>query len=134
MSHWKNKPVQAVRPQLQTSAALSETTLKVIAIGASTGGTEAIKVIDMFPRTSPGVVIVQHMPPGFTKLYADRLNQSCQMEVVEAKDGDRVVPGKVLIAPGGFHMTVRRVGGEYIVDCKTGEKVNGHCPSRFCSV
>ncbi len=130
VSHWKNKPVPMSRPSIQSSAALSETTLKVIAIGASTGGTEAIKkVIDMFPRTSPGVVIVQHMPAGFTKLYADRLNQSCQMEVVEAQDGDRVVPGKVLIAPGGFHMTVRRVGGEYIVDCKAGDKVNGHCPS-----
>lgn len=130
VSHWKNKPVPITNSILQTSSALSETTLKIIAIGASTGGTEAIKkVIEMFPRTSPGVVIVQHMPPGFTKLYADRLNQLCQMEVVEAQDGDKVVPGKVLIAPGGFHMTIKRVGGEYIVDCKTGDKVNGHCPS-----
>lgn len=112
------------------STSLFETTNKVIAIGASTGGTEAIKnVVDMFPVTTAGVVVVQHMPAGFTRMYADRLNQSSSMEVIEGRSGDKVMPGRVIIAPGGEHMEVKRVGGEYIVECTKGERVNGHCPS-----
>jgi two-component system chemotaxis response regulator CheB len=77
----------------------------------------------------PGVVIVQHMPAGFTRLFADRLNQLCAKEVKEAASGDRVLPGRVLIAPGGRHMKVVRSGGVYQVTCEPGETVSGHCPS-----
>lgn len=104
---------------------------KIIAIGASTGGTEAIaSVIQDFGTDIPGVVIVQHMPPGFTDMYAKRLNERFRVNVREAKNGDRVEKGTVLIAPGGdAHMRLVKVGGHYQVEIKRGEKVNGHCPS-----
>lgn len=103
---------------------------RVIAIGASTGGTEAIfEVVKRFKRDIPGVVIVQHMPPGFTKMYADRLNNQCEVAVKEASTGDRVLPGQVLIAPGDRHMRLLKVNGEYQVECKGTDRVNGHCPS-----
>ncbi|MDE6640369.1 MAG: chemotaxis response regulator protein-glutamate methylesterase [Acetatifactor sp.] len=103
---------------------------RVIAIGASTGGTEAIfEVVKRFKRDIPGVVIVQHMPPGFTKMYADRLNNQCEVAVKEATTGDRVLPGQVLIAPGDRHMRLLKVNGEYQVECKGTDRVNGHCPS-----
>lgn len=102
----------------------------LIAIGASTGGTEAIlEVIKDLPSTLPGIVIVQHMPPVFTKMYADRLNNVCNIEVREAKDGDEVKPGLALIAPGGFQMQVVKRPGGYKVKCFEAEKVNGHAPS-----
>lgn len=103
----------------------------IIAIGASTGGTEAIyEIIRALPRDMPGIVIVQHMPPVFTAMYAQRLNNSCQLEVKEAQSGDVILPGRVLIAPGGdYHMRINRRGSNYIVECIKGEKVNGHCPS-----
>jgi len=102
----------------------------IIALGASTGGTEAtLVVLKELPRNTPGIVIVQHMPPGFTKMYADRLNGICQMEVREAKDGDRVEPGVALIAPGDMQLQVKRAGSMYTVKCYFGEKVSGHCPS-----
>jgi two-component system chemotaxis response regulator CheB len=103
---------------------------ELIAIGASTGGTEAtLTILKDLGNDLPGIVIVQHMPPVFTRLYAERLNKTCAMEAREARDGDAVKPGLVLIAPGGFHMTVaRRAGGMY-VECREGEKVSGHCPS-----
>lgn len=103
----------------------------VIAIGASTGGTEAIaRVLKDFGTDIPGVVIVQHMPQGFTKMYADRLNAQCQVYVKEAKSGDMVRPGEVLIAPGGdAHMQLVKMNNGYQVIMKQGEKVNGHCPS-----
>ncbi|MCX8043314.1 MAG: chemotaxis response regulator protein-glutamate methylesterase [Desulfobacterota bacterium] len=132
VSHWKSKrsDTQESPPVSTTSKSLAESTDKVIAIGASTGGTEAIKtVITQFPASTPGVVIVQHMPAGFTRAFAERLNTLCLMEVKEAENGDRVMPGRVLIAPGDYHMKVRRSGGFYYVDCVKGEKVNGHCPS-----
>lgn len=129
VSHWKGKRV-APKPQGIGSQALAESTDKVIAIGASTGGTEAIRrVVESFPANTPGVVIVQHMPPGFTKMFSDRLNQLCQMEVKEAADGDRVRTGLILIAPGGVQMKVIRSGGFYQVRCGGTEKVSGHCPS-----
>ena len=110
--------------------ALPESTDKVIAIGASTGGTEAIKnVITRFPATMAGVVIVQHMPAGFTKLFAERLNDLCEMSVKEAESGDRIMPGRVLIAPGDFHMVVKRSGGFYHVETFKADKVCGHRPS-----
>lgn len=102
----------------------------MIAIGASTGGTEAIfEVVKQFQRDIPGVVIVQHMPPGFTKMYADRLNRQCTVSVKEAQTGDVICPGQVLIAPGDAHMKVKKIGNMYKVECFQGEKVNGHCPS-----
>ena len=103
----------------------------IIAIGASTGGTEAIyQIIHALPRDMPGIVVVQHMPPVFTAMYAQRLNNSCRMEVKEAESGDVITPGKVLIAPGGdFHMRINKKGSSHIVECMKGEKMNGHCPS-----
>ena len=131
VSHWKGyRP--APTPSVASSAnrALAESTDKVVAIGASTGGTEAIKkVICQFPASMPGVVVVQHMPPGFTKMFAERLNQLCAMEVKEADHGDRIMPGRVLIAPGAKQLRVIRSGGLYQVTCQPGEKVSGHCPS-----
>lgn len=106
------------------------TSNRVIAIGASTGGTEAIyRILQALPRQIPGIVIVQHMPPVFTRLYAERLNASCALEVREAENRDKVQPGRVLIAPGNFHMRLKKAGKEYYVECFNGEKVNGHCPS-----
>jgi len=102
----------------------------IIAIGASTGGTEAIfEIIKAFPRDMPPIVIVQHMPPVFTRMYSDRLNNSCILEVKEAKDGDEVRSGRVLIAPGDLHMKVMKNSESYYVKCYLGEKVSGHCPS-----
>lgn len=103
----------------------------VVAIGASTGGTEAIfSVVQGFGPDIPGVVVVQHMPPGFTNMYAKRLDNQCNVVVKEAETGDQVKPGHVLIAPGGDrHMRLVKVNGVYQVECKAGPKVNGHCPS-----
>ncbi len=103
---------------------------RLIAIGASTGGTEAIySIVKHFDAGIPGTVIVQHMPPGFTAMYADRLNNNCEVEVREAKDGDEVRTGRVLIANGSKHMRLVKQGGGYVVSCRTEPKVNGHCPS-----
>ncbi len=127
---WKALQQSAVRPLPVNSHALAESTNKVIAIGASTGGTEAIRrVLRYFPSATPGIVVVQHMPAGFTKHFADNLNDLCAMEVLEAKTGDRILPGRALIAPGGQQMSVIRSGGVYLVRCQPGENVNGHCPS-----
>lgn len=104
--------------------------IKIIAIGASTGGTEAIEgILKNLPREIPGIVIVQHMPPVFTRMYAERLNKSCIIEVKEAESGDMVLPGRALIAPGGRHMKVIMEGSSCSVHCFENEKVNGHCPS-----
>ncbi|MEG0962321.1 MAG: chemotaxis response regulator protein-glutamate methylesterase [Lachnospiraceae bacterium] len=103
---------------------------RIIAIGASTGGTEAIcEVLKQFGKDIPGVVVVQHMPPGFTKMYAQRLNEQCQVEVKEAETGDKVEAGKVLLAPGDRQMRLIKINETYQVECRIGEKVNGHCPS-----
>jgi Chemotaxis response regulator containing a CheY-like receiver domain and a methylesterase domain len=114
----------------QRTSELRAGTCNIIAIGASTGGTEAIfDIICKLPRNSPGIVIVQHMPPVFTGMYAERLNKSCELEVIEAKKGDVVYPGRVLIAPGGFMMRLIYKNGIYSVDCFEADKVNGHIPS-----
>lgn len=113
-----------------TRTALSESTDKVIAIGASTGGTEAIRfVLEHFPADMAGVVIVQHMPGGFTSMFAKSLDQQSTMNVKEAESGDRIMRGRVLIAPGGRHMRVVRSGGLYQVELNDDEKVSGHRPS-----
>lgn len=103
---------------------------KVIAIGASTGGTEAIyNVLKELPTTVPGIVIVQHIPPVFSKMFADRLNLQTQFNVKEAQTGDIIESGKVLIAPGDKHMRVKKAADKYIVETFQGNKINGHCPS-----
>lgn len=100
------------------------TTNKILAIGASTGGTEALKaVLARLPKNTPGTVVVQHMPANFTKAFAERLNGICHMEVSEAVDGDAVTTGKVLIAPGDWHMVLRRDGARYFVKLKQGPRV-----------
>ncbi len=102
----------------------------LIALGASTGGTEALEqVVKAFPADTPPVLIVQHMPAGFTKLYADRLNRSCKMEVKEAEDGDRVRPGLIIIGAGEHHLRLCRDARGWYVTSKPGDKVSGHCPS-----
>ncbi len=106
------------------------TTNKVIVIGASTGGTKAIEhVIKKFPKDAPGTVIVQHMPEGFTLSFSERLDSLCDVRVKEAKDGDKIVPGLVLVAPGNKHTLIRRSGAEYFVDVKDGPLVERHRPS-----
>lgn len=113
-----------------TSAALTKTTLKIVAIGASTGGTEALKdVLLRYPPNAPATVIVQHMPEKFTKAFADRLNSICAVEIREAKNGDTLRPGLVLIAPGNQHMLLNRIGGVYSVLVKDGPRVHHQRPA-----
>ena len=117
-------------PLPDVAPALSSATQKLIAIGASTGGTEALKQVLMgMPANSPGILIVQHMPPHFTRTFAERLNQLCQIEVREAKDGDSVLQGQALVAPGNFHMLLRRSGAKYYVTVKDGPRVHHQRPA-----
>ena len=102
----------------------------IIALGASTGGTEALEqVVKVFPEDTPPVIIVQHMPAGFTKLYSERLNRNCKMQVKEAEDGDRLRRGLIIIGAGEHHLRLCRDARGYFVSSKAGEKVSGHCPS-----
>ena len=119
-------PVAAPAP-----AALGRlSTEKIIFIGASTGGTEATKeVLVTLPADAPAVVITQHMPPGFTRSYAARLDSLCRIRVKEATDGERILPGHAYIAPGGLHLSVERSGANYIARVQDGEPVNRHKPS-----
>jgi len=110
--------------------ALAQTSYKVIAIGASTGGTGALKtVLTKLPANAPGIVIVQHMPANFTAAFADRLDSLCQITVKEARDNDSVLPGLALIAPGNFHTILRRSGSRYYVEVKTGPMVHHQRPA-----
>lgn len=111
-------------------APMSETTDRVIAIGTSTGGTQALEyVLTRLPRNVPGIVIVQHMPEAFTAAFAKRLDSLSQINIKEAEQNDRVIPGLALIAPGGKHMLLRRSGAQYRVEIKDGPLVSRHRPS-----
>ncbi|MFT4101597.1 MAG: chemotaxis protein CheB, partial [Burkholderiaceae bacterium] len=128
----------AVGPKLTADAimppasgqAMTRTTERVVAIGTSTGGTQALEeVLTVLPRVSPGIVVVQHMPEKFTAAFAARLNTLCRVEVKEAAHNDRVMPGRVLIAPGGRHMVLKRSGAQYFVEVLDGPPVKRHRPS-----
>jgi len=134
--------VKALRPTSKNTAdvimpaagekhsAMIQTTERVVALGTSTGGTQALEVVlTSLPRVTPGIVIVQHMPEKFTAAFAARLNSLCQIEVKEAQNNDRVVNSRALIAPGGKHMLLRRTGAQYFVEVMDGPLVNRHRPS-----
>jgi two-component system chemotaxis response regulator CheB len=121
----RNEPAGPVE-----SASLLETTNKILAIGASTGGVQALTcVLSALPPDAPGTVVVQHMPAQFTHSFAERLNNECKVQVKEAQDGDSVIPGRVLIAPGGYHMVLQRSGANYYVSVKDGPAVCHQKPS-----
>jgi len=130
VSHWGNANIKGTDVKSKQKI-LHGGTDKIIAIGASTGGTVALrKIIEQFPANMPGTIIVQHMPEGFTKMFAEKLNQVSKVSVKEAVTGDRILRGTVLVAPGGeTHLEVVRTGGQYRVKCIDGEKINGHKPS-----
>jgi len=122
-------PAAPAKPVTMASLGRASTE-KIIFIGASTGGTEATKdVLVNLPADSPAVVITQHMPPGFTRSYAARLDGLCKIRVKEAQDGERILPGHGYIAPGGLHLTVERSGANYIARVQDGEPINRHKPS-----
>jgi two-component system chemotaxis response regulator CheB len=119
-----------IMPAADKHSAMIQTTERVVALGTSTGGTQALElVLTNLPRVTPGIVIVQHMPEKFTAAFAERLNSLCQIEVKEAQNNDRVVNSRALIAPGGKHMLLRRTGAQYYVEVMDGPLVNRHRPS-----
>jgi two-component system chemotaxis response regulator CheB len=113
-----------------TTKAMLKTTEKVVAVGASTGGTEALRIfLEALPPDAPGMVVVQHMPENFTRAFSNRLNGICQVTVKEAADNDTVLRGQVLIAPGNFHVMIKRSGARYYVEVRSGPLVSRHRPS-----
>jgi len=129
-SPYRAAPTRPAGSAHSVAGALLKSTHTVIAVGASTGGTEALReFLAPLPSDTPGIVVVQHMPASFTKSFADRLDTQCQMRVKEAAEGDRILPGHVLIAPGDFHMRVLRSGAVYSVTVNHEERVNRHRPS-----
>lgn len=126
----QRKPGVELSSSEKVSSKLLQGTEKIIAIGASTGGTEAIKdLLVQFPAAIPGVVMTQHMPPGFTRTYAERLNKCTRLYVVEAKGGERILPGHAYLAPGGHHLIVARSGADYVVKLSDAEPVHRHRPA-----
>ncbi len=121
----------AILPKItRTESSMIRTTELVVAVGASTGGTEALRIfLEAMPPDSPGIVIVQHMPENFTKSFANRLNELCGISVKEAENGDSVIRGRALIAPGNHHLLIKRSGAKYYVEIKEGPLVNRHRPS-----
>ena len=116
--------------ELASQSSMIKTTDAIIAIGASTGGTEALKdLLEVLPPNTPPIVITQHMPERFTKTFANRLNELCQISVKEAEEGDSVIPGQALLAPGNYHMELRRSGARYHVSLNQNPAVNRHRPS-----
>jgi two-component system chemotaxis response regulator CheB len=129
VSRWRNERWTDVIQKIPVGA-LSRSTDKVVVLGASTGGTVALRAILMaLPADMAGTVVVQHMPPRFTRMFAEKLNHECRVQVKEAEDYDRISQGKILIAPGGLQTRVIRSGGEYLTRVTEGERVNGHAPS-----
>lgn len=125
-----SKPQSQVDREVKLQSGLPKDPQRVIVIGASTGGTEAIfSVLSALPNSAPGIAIVQHIPPVFSKMFAQRLNSQTTFAVKEAETGDFLKQGSVLLAPGDRHIRLKKVGGKYKVECFNGEKVNGHCPS-----
>lgn len=130
VSHWKLKREGLLRTFRSIDSSLLIKNDHIITIGASTGGTEAIKnIVETLPANFPAIVIVQHMPKNFTKAFAERLNLKSRMTVVEASDEEPVLPGKVIIAQGGKHIKLIKKENRIFIKCFEGEKVNGHCPS-----
>jgi two-component system chemotaxis response regulator CheB len=135
----KRKTILKVQPKLSADAimakppasqAMLRTTERVVAVGASTGGTEALRLfLEAMPLDAPGIVVVQHMPEKFTQSFAQRLDQTCRINVKEAQDNDTVIPGRALIAPGNCHMLLKRSGARYYVEIKDGPLVSRHRPS-----
>jgi two-component system chemotaxis response regulator CheB len=134
----RRRPLGVVEPKLSAdvilakskSHAMIQTTEKVVVVGASTGGTEALReLLTAMPLDTPGIVIVQHMPENFTRSFADRLSELCQINVKEAQDGDSVLRSHALIAPGNRHLLLKRSGARYYVEVKDGPLVNRHRPS-----
>lgn len=125
-----NKPKIKTEATTNKNVQLVHTTNKIIAIGASTGGTRALEaVLTQLPTTLPGIVVVQHMPPVFTKSFADRLNDICELDVKEAGDDEFIKPGQVLIAPGNYHLLVEKNGAKYYTRIKQGPPVHHQRPS-----
>ncbi len=122
--------IKKPQPIQSSEARLKQTTKKLIAIGSSTGGTKALEaILPVLPPNLPGIVIVQHMPPVFTKSFADRLDTVCNVDVKEAENGDWVRPGQVLLAPGNYHMLIEKKGAKYYTKIKQGPPVHHHRPS-----
>ena len=140
MSNIKARKFAARPPQKKLTAdavldkpngkSMLKTTEKIVLVGASTGGTEALRVfLEALPVDSPGIVIVQHMPEKFTASFAERLNQTCAVNIKEAENNDTVLQGRVLVAPGGYHTLIKRSGARYYVEVKQGPLVSRHRPS-----